>query len=96
MQTPGQRIRSAREDAGFNQGEFAKLIDCSQSTLSEIETGESKLPSAKVLQRMTEILKKSARWIVYGDDGEVQTPTHEEQEMLSAFRRLPPTAQKLS
>jgi len=94
MQTPGQRIRGAREIAGFNQGEFAKLVGCSQSTLSEIETGESKLPSAKVLQRMTEILGKSARWIVYGDDGEVETPTPEEQEMLTAFRRLPQTAQK--
>jgi transcriptional regulator with XRE-family HTH domain len=94
MQTPGQRIKSAYERAGYNQGEFAKLVGCSQSTLSEIETGESKLPSAKVLLKMTEVLCKSARWIVYGEDGDVQTPTKEEQQMLTAFRNLPLDAQR--
>jgi len=94
MQTPGQRIKRAYEDAGYKQGEFAKLVGCSQSTLSEIESGDSKLPSAKVLLRMTELLGKSARWIVYGEDGEVSTPTPEEQQMLSNFRNLPPDAQR--
>ena len=92
--TPGQRIKQAREAAGWNQGEFAKKVGCSQSTLSEIESGESKLPSAKVLQKMTEVLGRSARWIVYGDEGEVETPTKEEQDMLNAFRRLSPEARQ--
>lgn len=39
MQTPGQRIRGAREIAGFNQGEFAKLVGCSQSTLLKSKQG---------------------------------------------------------
>lgn len=94
MQTPGQRIKCAYEDAGYKQGEFARLVGCSQSTLSEIESGDSKLPSAKVLLRMTEVLGKSARWIVYGEDGEISTPTREEQQMLSNFRNLPPDAQR--
>lgn len=90
MQTAGQRIRAARELAGFhNQGDFAKAVGCSQSTLSEIENGETKLPSAKVLQKMAEVLGKSERWIIYGEDGDVETPTPEEQEMLSSFRALP-------
>lgn len=90
MQTAGQRIRAARELAGFlNQGDFAKAVGCSQSTLSEIENGETKLPSAKVLQKMAEVLGKSERWIIYGEDGGIETPTAEEQQMLSAFRVLP-------
>lgn len=88
METVGQRIRAAREAAKYNQATFAKLIGCGQSTLSEIETGETKIPSGKVLQRMAEVLGKTERWIIYGDDGELETPTHEEQELLSAFRRL--------
>ena len=95
MQTAGQRIRSARELAGFtNQGDFARAVGCSQSTLSEIENGETKLPSAKVLQKMAEVLGKSERWIIYGEDGGVETPTAEEQELLTAFRTLPEDARR--
>ena len=95
MQTVGQRIKAARELAGFDrQGDFAKAIGCSQSTLSEIENGDTKLPSAKVLQKMAEVLGKSERWIIYGEDGEVQTPTPEEQEILSALRELPPDVRR--
>lgn len=94
MQTPGQRIRSARELAGYNQGEFAKLIGCAQSTLSEIESGESKLPSAVVLQKMVEVLGKTERWIIYGEDGEVQRPTKAEADLLQAFRSLPEDVQQ--
>jgi len=94
MQTPGQRIKSARESAGYKQGEFAKAIGCAQSTLSEIEKGDSHLPSAKVLQKMTEVLGKSARWIVYGEEGELLIPTPEEQEILTAFRKLTPNTQQ--
>lgn len=95
MQTVGQRIRAARELAGYmNQGDFAKAIGCSQSALSEIENGETKLPSAKVLQKMAEVLGKSERWIIYGEDGDVQTPTPEEQEILSALRELSPDVRR--
>lgn len=89
MQTPGQRIRSAREDAGYaNQGDFAKLVGIAQATLSEIETGESKLPSAPVLIAMCEILKKSPRWFLYGEEGDVEIPSPEESELLNAFRSM--------
>lgn len=43
METPGQRIRRRREELGYtHQGLFAKMVGCSQSTLSEIENGFSK------------------------------------------------------
>lgn len=89
MQTPGQRIRIARENAGYdNQGEFAKVLGISQSTLSEIESGESKLPSAPVLIKMCELLKKSTRWILYGEEGDLSWPTKEEIDLLNTFRDM--------
>jgi len=94
MQTVGQRIERAYEDAGYSQGEFAKLVGISQSTLSEIVTGETKLPSAKALLRMAEVLGKSERWIVYGEDGSLERPTPQEQDLLSAYRKLPPETQE--
>jgi transcriptional regulator with XRE-family HTH domain len=90
MQTVGQRIRAARELAGYTrQGDFAKAVGCSQSTLSEIESGDTKIPSGKVLQKMAEVLGKTERWIIYGEDGAVETPTAEEQDILSDLRALP-------
>ena len=89
MQTPGQRIKLARERAGyFNQGEFAKLVGLRQSTLSEIETGETKLPNAKAALMMCELTGVSLRWIIYGEDGEITIPTKEEQELLNKLRSV--------
>jgi len=88
MQTPGQRIRTAREDAGYQQGEFAKLIGIKQITLSEIESGETKLPSAEVALKMTELLGRSLQWIVFGDDGKLETPSDKEEELLTLTRQM--------
>lgn len=89
MQTPGQRIKLARERAGyFNQGEFAKLCGLRQSTLSEIESGETKLPNAKAALTMCELLGVTLRWIIYGEDGEINIPTKQEQELLNKLRAM--------
>lgn len=86
--TIGQRIRLAREAAGLQQGELSKLLDIKQASLSDLETGESKAPSAKVLVRMSEVLKVSPRWIVFGDDGELSVPSPQEHQLLDLFRQL--------
>lgn len=86
--TAGQRIRQAREAAGYNQGEFAKLVGCKRNTLSEIENGESKLPSAVVLHNMCNVLGKTTGWIIYGEDGDLKFPTPEEARTLEALRAL--------
>lgn len=89
MTTPGQRIRQRRKELGYtNQGEFARLVGCRQSTLSEIESRETQLPSARVLAKMCELLGKTDRWIIYGEDGGLSLPTKEEVELLAVFRQL--------
>ena len=89
MQTPGQRIKFARERAGYlNQGEFAKLIGIRQSTLSEIESGETKLPNAQAALIMCELTGVTLRWIIYGEDGEINIPTKQEQELLNRLRNM--------
>ena len=89
MTTAGQRIKQRREELGYtHQGEFAKLIGCRQSTLSEIESGETKLPSAKVLAKMCEVLGKTDRWIIYGEEGELSFPSKQEADLLGAFRGM--------
>ncbi len=89
MRTPGQRIRQRRKDLGFNrQGVFARLVGCSQGTLSEIESGITKFQSAKVLAKMCEVLRTTDRWILYGEEGDISIPTQEEELLLSAYRNM--------
>ena len=88
MNTPGERIRKRRKELNLRQGEFAKLAGVAQSTLSDIERGDSKLPSAAVLMRMAEVLKVTQAWIITGKDGEIAIPTPQEQELLTKFREL--------
>jgi DNA-binding XRE family transcriptional regulator len=89
MQTPGKRIKQARENAVYlNQGEFAKLIGIRQSTLSEIESGETQLPNAKAALIMCELTGVTLRWIIYGEEGEISIPTKQEQELLSQLRSM--------
>lgn len=89
MTTPGERIKKRRKELGFvRQGQFAKLVGVAQSTLSDIERGDSKLPSAAVLMRMAEVLKVTQAWIITSEDGEITIPTPQEQELLTKFREL--------
>lgn len=89
MQTTGQRIKQAREAAGYmNQGEFAKLCGIKQSTLSEIEGGDTKLPNAKAALIMCELTGVTLRWIIYGEDGEINIPTKDEQVLLTRLRSM--------
>ena len=86
--TIGQRIRQAREAAGLLQGELATRIGIKQASLSDIESGESKAPSATTLLAMSDVLKVPPRWIMFGEDGELNIPTPKEHELLDRFREL--------
>jgi transcriptional regulator with XRE-family HTH domain len=83
----GSRIRRAREKAGYDQGEFARLVGMSQSALSEVETGESKEPRASSFWRMVKLLQLSPAWLAEGK-GDMRTTDEQEQELLEAYRAM--------
>lgn len=64
------------------------MVGLSQAALSEIETGETKLPSLPVALRMSTLLKKSLSWIVAGKDDVLEYPTEAEQELLNMVRAM--------
>jgi len=88
MNTPGQRIRAKRKELGYRQNKFAAMVGMAQSTLSEIERGESNMPSAENLKKISVALNVSESWIMYGKDGDLCYPTREESEILSELRKL--------
>ena len=89
QETPGKRIRRRRIELGYkHQGEFAKLVGMAQSSLSEIERGESILPNAKNMKRLCEVLQVTDAWILTGEDGTLRHPTDLEAKMLDDLRQL--------
>ena len=88
-ETAGQRIKRRRIELGYNnQSEFCKRFGIAQSTLSELERGESKLPSAKHMDLLTNALKVSDTWILYGHDGELKYPSSDDTNILNALNSL--------
>lgn len=92
MDSPGSRIRRARKALGLSQTDLAKCLGVSSSTLSELEGGQSKLPSLEVGYRMAEILQVPLKWIVFGDNGEHEIATPMEAQLLAIVRELPEDA----
>jgi transcriptional regulator with XRE-family HTH domain len=88
MQTPGSRIKQKREEAGFNQVRFARLIGISQSTLSDIEKGVTKMPSATVLHQIAKHLNVSPAWIMTGKEGQLETLAPAEADLVISVRTL--------
>jgi transcriptional regulator with XRE-family HTH domain len=86
--TSGQRIKERREFLKLRQGELAKLAGISQSTLSELESGESKMPSAKALMGLSKALNVTQAWIITGKDGEVDVLSEDEETLILQTRKL--------
>jgi HTH-type transcriptional regulator, cell division transcriptional repressor len=88
MSTPGQRIRAKRKELGYSQAHLASLAGIKQSSLSEIETGESKMPSAEALLGLSKALNISQAWIITGRDGEIELLSPDEEDHAKRMRAL--------
>jgi transcriptional regulator with XRE-family HTH domain len=62
----GVRLRHARKLKGLTQVQLAKSSGVKQSTISEVETGESKSPVGTNLVRLAQTLSVSPEWLAAG------------------------------
>lgn len=85
---PGARIKQRRTVLQLTQVELARLIGITQSSLSELERGDSMMPSAEVLLKLSKILGVSAAWIVTGKDGELEVLDSQEERFHHKLRKL--------
>src|SRR4051794_19408128 len=63
----GARLRWAREQAGFSQGQVAKLLEVHRPTISQIENGERMVKAAEVA-RFADLYDVRDDWILRGDE----------------------------
>jgi transcriptional regulator with XRE-family HTH domain len=66
MRTLGQRFKQARKLRGFSQTQLAKAIGLRQSSISEIESGETRMIEGSTLVDACAILNVRPEWIIYG------------------------------
>ena len=90
-----RRIRAAREHAGMNQGEFAKVMGTARRRVVAWETGEN-LPPILILQTIREVCGVDPEWIVCGPG---ETPledvtNHHRQQAANTLSRLTDALQR--
>lgn len=81
----GERLAEIREHAGLSQSALARLVDTSQSAISQIEAGERN-PSYEMLRRIADALKVTAGYLL---GGEVEDLNPEEEAVFRLYRGLP-------
>lgn len=62
--TIGRRIISARMRRGVRQAELARSIDISANSLVKIEKGETKFPRSDVIQKIAQVLRVRADYLL--------------------------------
>jgi transcriptional regulator with XRE-family HTH domain len=88
MTSFGERLQEVRTDAGLTQSGLAKVLNTSQSAISQMESGERQ-PSFEMLRRLAAALGVSPAHLL-GKDIEELSP--EEQVYFRQFRSLPDKA----
>jgi transcriptional regulator with XRE-family HTH domain len=90
----GPRLKYWRELRGFKkQGSFAEKLGIKQGSLSELESGESKAPSADVLLKMADLLQLRPRYLLLGEGAPENRNFSDlnglEAQLVMIFRQLP-------
>lgn len=92
MAHAGSRIKDLREKKELTQPQLAEKTGMAQSTISEIENGQSKSPSALALLKLAKFFEVETEWLLTGEGPKqaVTTMDPDESELLVLFRDLTP------
>ena len=63
----GKRLRQARERKGLNKTKLGAKVGTSGTSINNIETGETKNPSAILLESIATTLDVNLRWLLTGE-----------------------------
>jgi transcriptional regulator with XRE-family HTH domain len=92
VKKPGERLRDAREKAGFKTAAaFARKQDIPEPTYRAYENGHRAVTLARARQ-FAPVLGISWQELLFGEAGALEL-TPREAELLAKFRQLPPKAQ---
>lgn len=85
----GKKIRTLRKAQGLNQGELARLAGIKQSTLSDLERGDSNLPRGDTLVKIAAALKVDPESLMNREPGgQLRQVDVDESDLVSMYRAL--------
>lgn len=90
--TIGSRVKGLRKTRGLTQDQLAELAGITQSSLSEIERGQTKYGSGPVLIRLAAALHVAPNWLSTGRGSPTEAPRSDPDsaEALHIYHALPP------
>jgi transcriptional regulator with XRE-family HTH domain len=91
MDTLGKRVRGLRKTHGLTQTQLAQKVGVSQSAISDIESGDTKVILGPTMTALCAALRTNAEWLQTGQGSPAPAVTTgiEEGELLAIFRALP-------
>lgn len=97
LETFGERIAYWRRLRGFKrQGELASRLGITQSSLSLLESGDSKAPAADTLLKLCDELRLRPKYVLFGEGPPEAQHFQElnglEAQLVMIFRQLPSDA----
>ncbi|MHC6203773.1 helix-turn-helix domain-containing protein [Breznakiellaceae bacterium SP9] len=87
------RIRAVRKSLGINQGEFARRIGLTQTAMSMIEVGKSKL-TEKNIKLICATFNINEGWFRMGEGETFVSASPYEAELVGVFTQLMPDTQE--
>ncbi|GHU20981.1 hypothetical protein FACS1894164_00090 [Spirochaetia bacterium] len=87
------RIRAIRKSLCINQGEFARRIGLTQTAMSMIEVGKSKL-TEKNIKLICTTFNVNEEWFRTGEGEIFLSPSPYEKELVDVFSHLMPDTQE--
>ena len=90
--TLGDRIRTLRKSLGMTQVTLAKRAGINQSSISELERGDTKKGFGQTIVALAAALQTSPEWLTSGKGSPLPqiSSTVDESEALAIYRTLPP------
>ena len=62
-ETFGQKLKQAREDAGYTQKDIELILGIKSNTLSQYETGERQ-PKIEIIGKLADFYEISTDWLI--------------------------------
>lgn len=92
MDDVGSRIKKERKARNLTQAQVGTAVGINQTSVKDIELGNTKSPAAITLVRMAKLFDVDPEWLLTGKGARnpVATFTTEEVELLLLFRDLTP------
>jgi len=92
----GDRLRKERKAQGYTQTTLAEAAGVSQTTINDLENGDTQRPRGDTLMALARVLQIAPSWLMTGKGEKkmIYAATQHQETMLVLMKRMPLAAQE--